>query len=242
MEQNFKSYTESDKEVWKILFDRQSKNLIQKGSQSYLDSLQKMYPVLHGQDLPEFTKLDAWFKISTGWRIHVVQGLIPVEEFFQLLAEKRFPSSTWLRSKDSMDYLEEPDMFHDIFGHIPLLSNPVYSDFMVEFGKLGCRFIDSPESLVHLQRMYWFCIEFGLISEEKIKAFGAGILSSYGETNQAWEGRAKFKDFDAEEILNHAFRSDEMQTEYYILDSIDQMTEALSITKLFLENKYCVYV
>lgn len=224
MKQNFEAYTKEDKWVWKTLFERQEVNLQDKASSLYLKALNEMSPVLNANNLPKFEALNSFFEASTGWQIEVVPGLIEVEDFFSLLAQKKFCSSTWLRSKDSLDYLEEPDMFHDIFGHIPLLSQPVFSDFVHEFGKLGKSARGNAVFLKELQRLYWFTIEFGVIREEgKIKSYGAGILSSYGETNQIHKGEANFLDFDVEEILQKFFRTDIMQTDYYVLKDFESL-------------------
>lgn len=183
--QDMSIYTQDDLWVWSTLFERQEKNMQGKASQTYINALEKMSPVLNAHSIPCFEDINCWFENQTKWQLVVVPGLIPVEEFFQLLAERKFCSSTWLRTKDSLDYLEEPDMFHDVFGHVPLLSNEVFSEFVQEFGKLGCRFLDDSEKLLQLQRLYWFTIEFGVIKGQgKIQSYGAGILSSYGETNQ----------------------------------------------------------
>jgi phenylalanine-4-hydroxylase len=224
MKQNFEAYTKEDKWVWKTLFERQKVNLQDKASSLYLKALNEMSPVLNVNNLPKFEALNSFFEASTEWQIEVVPGLIEVEDFFSLLAQKKFCSSTWLRSKDSLDYLEEPDMFHDIFGHIPLLSQPVFSDFVYEFGKLGKSARGNAVLLKELQRLYWFTIEFGVIREEgKIKSYGAGILSSYGETNQIHKGEANFLDFDVEEILQKVFRTDIMQTDYYVLKDFESL-------------------
>ena len=166
MKQIFENYTNEDHEVWKILFERQKENLNDKACSEYLVALEEMKEVLHPNSIPRFTDLNSWFAQRTGWEIHCVPGLIPVDEFFELLAQKKFCSSTWLRLKSQLDYLEEPDMFHDIFGHVPLLSLPMYSKFMHEFGKLGVAHKDNPEIQIYLQRLYWFTIEFGLIKDE----------------------------------------------------------------------------
>jgi hypothetical protein len=129
--------------------------------------------------------LDKWFENRTAWKIEVVPGLIPVDDFFELLAQKKFCSSTWLRKMEQLDYLEEPDMFHDIFGHIPLLSNALFSDFMQKFGKLGVAAKGDDEQILKLQRLYWFTIEFGMIGSDDPKIYGAGICSSFGETNRS---------------------------------------------------------
>ncbi|WP_379656762.1 phenylalanine-4-hydroxylase [Psychroflexus salinarum] len=221
-------YTKEDLWVWKTLFTRQKNNIPGKASQAYIDALEHMSPVLNANEIPSFEKINTWFETETKWELQVVPGLIPVQEFFQLLAERKFCSSTWLRSKNSLDYLEEPDMFHDIYGHVPLLSNPVFSEFVHEFGKLGCQFLDDPEKLLQLQRLYWFTIEFGVIQEQgKIQSYGAGILSSYGETNQIHEQNANFLDYSIEAIIQKVFRTDIMQEDYYVISSFEMLFESL---------------
>jgi phenylalanine-4-hydroxylase len=137
MIQQYDKYKQEDHAVWKILFDRQVDNLQDKASSMYMNSLNTMSTVLNAKQIPDFRRLDDFLLAKTGWSIEVVKGLIPVDDFFELLSNKRFPSSTWLRSRAQLDYLEEPDMFHDIFGHVPLLINEEYSDLMHQIGKLS---------------------------------------------------------------------------------------------------------
>ncbi|MGO1729388.1 MAG: phenylalanine-4-hydroxylase [Flavobacteriaceae bacterium] len=232
MIQDMNTYTAEDLWVWNKLFTRQFENIPTKASESYLEGLKVMKPVLNASELPDFKKIGAWFEASTSWTLEVVPGLIDVEDFFKLLAQKKFCSSTWLRGKDSLDYLEEPDMFHDIFGHVPLLSNPVFSAFMQEFAELGCQFIHDPEKIKQLQRLYWFTIEFGVIQEhDKIQSYGAGILSSFGETNQIAEQKANFHPFEMDIILQKEFRTDVMQEDYFVIDSYEQLFQSLQDLK-----------
>lgn len=227
LKQKMDKYTSEDFEVWKILFERQNENLKTKGSSHYQKALKEMHEVLNRSVIPDFRALNGFFQEKTQWSIHVVPGLIPVEDFFQLLAEKKFCSSTWLRSMENLDYLEEPDMFHDIFGHIPLLSNEVFSAFTHEFGKMGLKYLKNEKALIQLQRLYWFTIEFGVILEEQIKAYGAGIMSSFGETNRIANRACAFHDFDIEVILNKEFRTDVMQEEYFVIESLNQLYNCL---------------
>lgn len=227
MKQQFEKYTAEDLQVWTILFERQVKNLEGKASEHYMSALDKMGGVLNATQLPNFDKINQWFQSSTGWEIYCVPGLIPVDEFFILLADKKFPSSTWLRSMEKLDYLEEPDMFHDIFGHVPLLSNQVFSDFIHEFGKLGKSMINNEEKLIMLQRLYWFTIEFGLIKEEGVKIYGAGIMSSFGEAISSLEESTEKRIFDLETILNMPFITTEMQQFYFVIESLDELFESI---------------
>lgn len=238
MIQQYDQYSPENHEIWGLLFDRQEQNLQDKASAQYLESLNELKSVHHAQAIPEFRALSGKLWATTGWTIEVVKGLIPVDEFFELLSRRRFCSSTWIRRRDQLDYLEEPDMFHDIFGHIPLLTNPTYADFMQQFGALGVKFQHSPEAVVMLERLYWFTIEFGLIMEESIpKIYGAGIASSYGEAKQIFEPDAiTVHPFDIDRIMLKPFRKDVMQTEYFAIESFQQLWESLEKAELLLES------
>ncbi|MES2748295.1 MAG: phenylalanine 4-monooxygenase [Bacteroidota bacterium] len=231
MNQHYEKYTDNDQEIWNLLFSRQFENLKDKASADYLAALEKMAPVLNVKAIPNFKDIDAWFESETQWTIACVPGLIPVEDFFELLSKKQFCSSTWLRSMKNLDYLEEPDMFHDIFGHVPLLSNPVFSKFLHEFGKLGVAVKDDAEKLVQLQRLYWFTIEFGLIKESTAKIYGAGIASSFGETNLSVGPTVATSPFDLETILNQPFETDHVQNHYFVIDSYEQLFDAIVFLK-----------
>ena len=225
------NYTAEDFKVWRTLFDRQFENLQDKSAVEYLDALNDMQACLNPNTVPDFKELNAWLKDKTGWQIEVVKGLIPVEEFFVLLSQKKFCSSTWLRSEKQLDYLEEPDMFHDIFGHVPLLSNEVFSEYLHRFGQIGNKHLNNHEIVLQLQRLYWFTIEFGLINKSGVpndnKVYGAGIISSYGETNRIFEGACNFLPFDIEEILEKKFQTDVMQSDYFVIDSFEQLFDSL---------------
>ncbi len=223
MKQNMNAYTAQDQLVWRTLFERQFTNLQGKVSEAYLDALKEMSPVMHAHKIPDFREMDEWFAARTGWKMEVVPGLIPVDEFFRLLAEKRFCSSTWLRSMEQLDYLEEPDMFHDTFGHVPLLNNPVFSRFMQTFGELGCQVMHEPEKLAALQRLYWFTIEFGMIAGTHQLIYGAGIISSFGETNRAVSAVVEHRPFVLEEVLEMPFRTDVVQEQYVCIQGFEQL-------------------
>jgi phenylalanine-4-hydroxylase len=235
MKQNYNNYTTEDFQVWKILFNRQFENLKTKGSQKYMDCLISMNDVLHAEKIPDFEELNVFLNQSCGWQIEVVKGLIPVTDFFQLLSERKFCSSTWLRNKNQIDYLEEPDMFHDIFGHIPLLLNPQFANFTQQLGELGIQFKDSPGILLGLQRLYWFTIEFGLIKEHnKIKSYGAGIMSSFGETNHIHDDHILIESYEIHEIIAQEFVTDEIQNKYRVIEDFDQLFQSISqLKKMF---------
>ena len=224
MKQVYSNYTKDDQKVWQILFSRQEENLQKKGCEEYLVCLDSLYPELNEFHIPEYNDLNRRLYQYTGWTIEVVPGLIPVEDFFLLLADKKFSASTWIRKMNELDYLEEPDMFHDIFGHIPLVAHKQFANFMQEFGELGVEFIEDKEVVIQLQRLYWFTIEFGLINQGgERKVYGAGICSSFGETNHALSKDVEVIPFNLEEVINTEFRTDVIQTKYFELESFHQL-------------------
>ena len=231
MKQQFKQYKQEDFSVWKKLFERQVINLKDKSCIEYLEALSNMKTVLSAERVAEFSQLDDWFSNESGWRIQCVPGLIPVDEFFELLAEKKFCSSTWLRAMSQLDYLEEPDMFHDVFGHVPLLSNDVFSKFIHEFGMLGKENRMNEERLLQLQRLYWFTIEFGLIEQDGPKVYGAGIASSFGESISSLEEGTLHVPFNLDEVLQTSFETDKLQDKYFVINSFEELYNSILTLK-----------
>jgi phenylalanine-4-hydroxylase len=230
MKQLYQNYTDDDREVWRMLFERQIENLKDKSCPEYFENLEKLSGVLHADDIPNFVKLDEVLMHNNGWSIQVVPGIIPVDEFFELLAVKRFCSSTWLRMRSQLDYLQEPDMFHDIFGHIPLLMNHEYADFTQKVGNLGAKFKHIPEILNGLQSLYWFTIEFGILNRKgRRELYGAGIASSFGETNHIFSDEVAIEKFDLVKIINMSFVNSEIQNLYFEIESFNQLYETVDI-------------
>lgn len=232
MQQIYENYNQEDQEVWNILFSRQRKNLEMKGAKEYLNCLDQFEPVLNEKAIPNFDGMNEMLIDVNGWKIHVVPGLIPVKDFFKLLAKKEFPASTWVRKRHELDYLEEPDMFHDIFGHTPLLLNKNYSEFMQHFGEIGYRYLEDDEKVLKLQRLYWFSIEFGLLGTiQNPLIYGAGILSSFGESNHIYTNELEILPFDMKEIYQTPFINSEIQTKYFLLSSLDELYEKLDLVE-----------
>ncbi|WP_018126768.1 phenylalanine 4-monooxygenase [Balneola vulgaris] len=228
MIQDYKNYTAEDFEVWSLLASRQKENLPGKAHPEYLYCLEQLSDVLNEKAIPKFEELNEALLKANGFTITVVPGLIPVEDFFQLLADRKFSSSTWVRSKEQLEYLEEPDMFHDIFGHIPLLMNEAYADFVQKMGALGVRFIDNETVVKQLQRLYWFTIEFGLIKNgDKNMIYGAGIISSSGETDHVMNDEITIHDYNLEQIINTDFITSEIQTQYFAIESFEQLFSSI---------------
>ena len=228
MIQDYKNYTAEDFEVWSLLASRQKENLPGKAHPEYLYCLEQLSDVLNEKAIPKFEELNEALLKANGFTITVVPGLIPVEDFFQFLADRKFSSSTWVRSKEQLEYLEEPDMFHDIFGHIPLLMNEAYADFVQKMGALGVRFIDNETVVKQLQRLYWFTIEFGLIKNgDKNMIYGAGIISSSGETDHVMNDEITIHEYNLEQIINTDFITSEIQTQYFAIESFEQLFNSI---------------
>ncbi len=233
MKQDYRTYTNNDHDIWSLLFQRQVAALEDKVCSAYFQSLDRLKEVLNPQNIPDFNKLNDTLKKETGWAIQVVDGLIPVDAFFELLSQKKFPSSTWLRTKEQLDYLEEPDMFHDVFGHIPLLVNPDYSRFMQTFGEIGYAQRHSTDMVLRLQRLYWYSIEFGLIREANTrKIYGAGIVSSCKETFHVFDKEIVVLPFDINHMMDRDFIISEIQQTYFEITSFQQLYESLLDLKL----------
>lgn len=225
-EQVYSRYTNEDFEVWKLLFDRQMEELRGIVAEEFLEALEKIR--FNRDEIPNFQKVNEILGHLTGWQLITVPNISPAEEFFRNLAEKKFTATCWLRKMSELDYLEEPDMFHDVFAHTPLLSNRAYTDFFQNMGLLAQKYNYDEEVILKLQRLYWFTIEFGLIRSEKgIKIYGAGIISSKGETRHALSDQSVKHDFDISKIYKHQFRTDIIQQEYYVIDSFEQLAGSM---------------
>ena len=222
MVQDYNAYTATDRQVWNALYSRQRENLSDKADPRYLARLDQLLPIMNADKIPNYDDLNAALGAATGWSIHVVKGLIPVEEFFELLSQKKFPASTWLRTMEQLDYLEEPDMFHDIFGHIPLLLDPQYAQFMEDFGKHGVANLKKSHIIRQLQNLYWFTIEFG-VAQHPSKIYGAGIISSFGETNHIYDEKTSILPFELNKVLGNSFINSEIQGHYYRIDGLEAM-------------------
>ncbi|KAJ1428390.1 aromatic amino acid hydroxylase, partial [Ochromonadaceae sp. CCMP2298] len=177
-------------------------------------------------------------KETTGWQLAVVPGIVPDYTFFELMANKRFPATTWLRKMKELDYLEEPDMFHDVFAHVPLLTNQHFVNFLEELSKIGLGYVGNDYAIQLLSRVYWFTVEFGLIQEEaEVRIYGAGILSSYGETKFSLSDEPPKHKFDIEHMLDTPYRKDMMQTEYFITESYEQLYDSIPLIKSLMKEK-----
>lgn len=234
-EQVYSNYTSEDFEVWKTLYDRQMKNLTGHVSNVYLEALEKVQ--FNRDEIPHFGQVNDILGLDTGWSLKVVPCISPQKEFFELLAQKRFTATCWLRSMAQLDYLEEPDMFHDVFGHVPLLSNQAYCDFFKGISDIALDHLDAPKAIELLGRIYWFTIEFGLIRENgDTKIYGAGIISSAGETRHSMDTATTTLDFDVRTVFETNYRTDIIQEKYFVIDSFEQLYSSLPEVRSVLEE------
>lgn len=224
--QNWDRYTAEDHETWSRLYARQIALLPGRIDQRFLDGLAMLE--IDQDRIPDYRTLSAKLKRETGFEVVAVPGLVDDDVFFSLLAERKFPAAYWIRRPDQFDYIEEPDLFHDVFGHVPLLVNPDYADFVAAYGAKGLEIAGSPR-LKHLARLYWYTIEFGLLdTAEGLRIFGAGIASSPSETVFALESASPNRvRFDAERVMRTEYRIDDFQETYFVARSFTDLVEAL---------------
>lgn len=233
MEQVYENYTSEDQEVWKILYERQIKNLPSAATIAYLEGLEEIK--FKSDKIPEFSATNKILKSLTGWELAVVPGIVPDYTFFELMSSKKFPATTWLRKMEELDYLEEPDMFHDVFAHVPLLTNQAFVNFLEELSIIGLNYCGDDYAIDILSRVYWFTVEFGLIRENnQLRIYGAGILSSAGETKYSLSTEPKHHEFDVQQIANTSYRKDVFQTEYFIIESYEQLYNSIPLIKSIL--------
>ena len=224
--QIYKNYTREDYKVWKILFNKRIENLQGIVAEEFLIALKNLD--FKAEKIPNFVEINNILRSTTGWSIKTVPNISPPEEFFSFLSMKKFTATCWLRSIDQIDYLEEPDMFHDVFAHVPLLSNKDYTNFFKEMGEIAETVIEEPKKLEKLQRIYWFTIEFGLIKKNNdFKIYGAGIISSDEESKNVFSKKSRKLEFDVKKVMNQPFRIDVVQDTYYYINSFEQLTSSI---------------
>ncbi|MFY0674633.1 MAG: phenylalanine 4-monooxygenase [Bacteroidia bacterium] len=235
MKQNYSNYTNEHQQVWKILFDRQMAQLETMATNEYLQGLDRI--AFNGNVIPNFSNTNELLQKLTGWQVYAVPGIVADDTFFDLMSAKKFPATTWVRKMSELDYLEEPDMFHDVFAHVPMLTNPHFANFLQELSKLGKAWLNNDRAIHLLSRIYWYTAEFGLINENNnLKIYGAGILSSFGESKYSLSNEPEHKEFDIKTILNTTYRKDKMQEVYFIIEGYSQLYEAIPTIKNTIES------
>ena len=232
------SYTEEEHGTWRELITRQSHLIEERACKEYLHGLELLN--LSKDKIPQCPQVSRVLQDMTGWSLEPVSALIPFDQFFYLLANRKFPAATFIRRREELQYLQEPDIFHEIFGHCPLLTNKAYADFAHTYGKLGLTAND--EDRIMLARLYWFTVEFGLIQQgDTIRAYGGGILSSMNEAVYCVESdKALRRPFDVLEVLRTPYRIDIMQPIYFVIQDFSelyQLTEIDLLAKIHLAQE-----
>ena len=228
--QNYDGYTAENQETWRVLYDRQMAYLANNASEVYLSGARSInlvrdhIPYLEGPQ-----SVNKFLMPLTGWQSKAVPGYLPAKAFFACLARREFPTTIVIRSRESIDYLPEPDIFHDIFGHVPLHADPTFADFLQTYGKAAVS-TDDPHHTERLARLFWFTVEFGLIREGgRNRLYGSGLISSPGESAHALDSKdVDRRPFDLETVCNTSFEIDHYQPILYVLESFDQLRDAMN--------------
>ncbi|MDR6848679.1 MAG: phenylalanine 4-monooxygenase [Sphingomonas sp.] len=220
--QDWAHFTQEEHRVWDTLFARQAKLLPGRASDAYLRGLDVLK--LSKPGIPDFEELSERLMKLTGWQVVAVPGLVPDDVFFDHMANRRFVAGNFIRRPDQLDYLQEPDVFHDVFGHVPMLADPVFADYLAAYGRGGQR-AQGLDALKYLGRLYWYTVEFGLIAEpEGLRIYGAGIVSSFAESRFALDDASPNRiAFDLKRVMRTDYRIDDFQQNYFVIPSFDEL-------------------
>ncbi|SFP69211.1 phenylalanine 4-monooxygenase [Sphingomonas rubra] len=220
--QNWDRYTAEEHATWDTLFARQAKLLPGRASNAWLKGLDVLR--LDKPGIPDFAELSERLMKLTGWQVVAVPGLVPDDVFFDHMANRRFVAGNFIRRPDQLDYLEEPDVFHDVFGHVPMLADPVFADYLEAYGRGGQRALGL-DALKYLGRLYWYTVEFGLIAEpEGLRIYGSGIVSSFSESRFALDDPSPNRIMlDLARVMRTEYRIDDFQQNYFVIPSFDEL-------------------
>ena len=220
--QDWEAFSPEEHAMWDRLFARQCNMLPGRAAAAFLRGVDVLK--LSRPGIPDYRELNARLMAATGWQVVAVPGLVPDDVFFEHRANRRFPAGNFIRRPDQLDYLKEPDVFHDVFGHVPMLADPVFADYMVAYGKGGLRSLGFG-ALHKLARLYWYTVEFGLIEEAGgLRIYGAGIVSSYGESVFALDDPSPNRiGFDLLRIMRTDYRIDDYQQNYFVIPSLEHL-------------------
>ena len=225
IQQDYAAYTPEEHATWAELVSRRMPQLARHAAEEYLEGFAIIG--LSEAHLPNLGEISARLQPRTRWSTTPVSGFMPGPAFFAMLAARQFPTTTWLRKPDSLEYTPEPDIFHDVFGHVPMHAHPVFADFLAHYGQL-CASIEDEAVLERIGRLFWYTVEFGLIRQHgRVKVYGSGLISSNGECTNVLEGRCEIRDFNLDEVLNTPVQVDQMHKLLFAIESFDQIYESL---------------
>jgi len=225
IDQNWDGYSQAEHDVWITLYERQAKLLPGRAADPFLKGLESLD--LHRAGIPDFARINEELKRLTGWTVVAVPGLVPDDVFFDHLANRRFPAGQFIRKPEELDYLQEPDIFHDVFGHVPMLTDPTFADYMQAYGEGGRRALGLGR-LHNLARLYWYTVEFGLLeTPEGLRIYGAGIVSSHAESIFALDDPSPNRlGFDLVRVMRTPYRIDDFQQVYFVIPSLQSLLDA----------------
>lgn len=227
--QNYGRYDANDHDVWRILYERRMATLVDTGSAAFLSGMERIG--LSADRVPDLEDVNVRLAARTGWAAVGVSGFIPAAQFFRCLAGRRFPTTLKVRPREQLDYLPEPDIFHDVFGHVPLHADPVFADFLHRFGALAAG-ATSEQHIAAMARLFWFTVEFGLIRESgRIKIYGSGLISSHADAANALGPTCERRSFAVDAVMSQPFEIDRLQDVLFVIDSFDQLFEAVEVVE-----------
>lgn len=223
--QDYSRYSAEAHEVWALLFSRRIAALEQTASRVFLEGMERIG--LAPDRAPNLAEVNRRLDASTGWNAVGVDGFIPAAQFFRCLSRRRFPTTLGVRPRAQLDYLPEPDIFHDVFGHVPLHADPIFADFLQRFGALAAGARTEVET-EQMARLFWFTVEFGLIRERNgVRIYGSGLISSHGDAANALSERCERKPFELDAVIAQSFEIDDLQPRLFVVESFDQLFEAV---------------
>lgn len=225
IQQDYAAYTDEQHAVWSELVGRVLPEIEKHAAREYIEGLKVIG--LRRDRLPNLADITRRLGPRTGWSSTPVSGFLPAPAFFEMLANRLFPTTTWLRSRESLEYTPEPDIFHDVFGHVPMHAHKVFGEFLEHYGRV-CAGVSDQGVLERLGRLFWYTVEFGLIRQDgAIKVYGSGVISSHGECQNVINGGCEVHDFSLDEVVQTPVKVDELQKVLFAVDSFDQIYEAM---------------
>ena len=224
IEQRWNEYTNDQHDVWALLYERRMHDLAENGSEVYLRGAERIG--LCPDCVPDLRVVNEKLRPLTGWRAVPVSGFLPAPEFFRCLSRRMFPTTVTIRPREQLDYLPEPDIFHDVFGHVPLHASPAFADYLQRFGQIACR-AEREEQIAGMARLFWFTVEFGLVKEEgRVKAYGSGLISSHEDCAHALGPDCDRRPFSVDAVLAQPFEIDRVQEVLYVVDTFGLLFHA----------------
>lgn len=225
VDQDYAAYDEEAHAVWRLLFERRMATLIDTGSEAFLTGMERIG--LSSERVPDLADVNVRLAARTGWAAVGVSGFIPAAQFFRCLERRRFPTTLQVRPRAQLDYLPEPDIFHDVFGHVPLHADPVFADFLQQFGAIASR-AETPEQVAAMARLFWFTVEFGLIRERgRVRIYGSGLISSHADAANALGPSCERRAFDIDAVMSQPFEIDQLQNVLFVVDSFEELFDAV---------------